>query len=82
LFKDGIKSLVEAGVDNCKVHIGLEKSSLLYMMQFDNKCCDMQQLNNLFNSQDLQKRLRLINAKMNVQVHKSSSTFELHLPIL
>ena len=41
----------------------------------------MQQLNNLFNSHDMEKRLTAINARLKVQVHKSSSLFELELPI-
>jgi glucose-6-phosphate-specific signal transduction histidine kinase len=81
IFKDGIKSVVEAGASNCKVHIGLDKTCLQYTMQFDNKGCDMHKLNNVFNSKDMQQRLQWINAKMNVHVHKSSSTFELQLPV-
>jgi ligand-binding sensor domain-containing protein len=81
LFKDGIKTVIQAGAKNCKVHIGFEGSMLLYTMQFDNKGCDMQQLNNLFNSHDMENRLTSINARLKVQVHKSSSLFELELPV-
>ena len=81
LFKDGINGVVQAGATNCRVHIGCEKGVLLYTMQFANRGCDMQQLNNLFNSQDMEKRLQSINARLHVQVHKSSSTFELELPV-
>ena len=81
LFKDGIKGVVQTGTRNCRVHIGCEKGVLLYAMQFDNKGCDMQQLNNLFNSPEMEKRLDAINAHLNVQVHKSSSMFELEMPI-
>ena len=81
LFKDGITGVVQTGTKNCRVHIGCEKSILLYTMQFDNKGCDMQQLNNLFNSPDMERRLNSINARLKVQVHKSSSLFELELPI-
>lgn len=81
LFKDGIKSLLHAGARNCRVHIGLDKHILLYTMQFDNRGCDMNHINNLLNSQEMEKRLQWINAKLNVQVHKSSSMFELELPV-
>jgi ligand-binding sensor domain-containing protein/signal transduction histidine kinase len=81
LFKDGIKGVVQAGATNCRVHIGYEKNCLIYMMQFDNKGCDMHELNNLFHSLNMQKRLEEINARLRVQVHKSSSTFELELPV-
>ena len=81
LFKDGINSVVQAGAKNVRVHIGLENNVLLYTMQFENKGCDMQQLNNLFNSPDMERRLVAINARMDVQVHKSISTFEMELPV-
>ena len=81
LFKDGIKAVVNAGAKNCRVHLGYDSGSLLYTMQFENKGCDMQQLNNLFNSNDMEKRLAGINARMKVQVHKSNSTVELEMPV-
>lgn len=81
LFKDGIKSVIQAGARSCKVHIGYEKAMLLYTMQFANQGCDMQLLNNLFNSYDMEKRLASINARLNVEVHKSSSSFELEFPV-
>lgn len=81
LFKDGIKAVVNAGAKNCRVHLAYESGKLLYTMQFENKGCDMQQLNNLFHSHDMEKRLAEIKARLNVQVHKSSSTFELEMPI-
>jgi len=81
LFKDGIKGVVQTGTRNCRVHIGCEKGTLLYTMQFDNKGCDKQQLNNLFNSPDLERRLKAINARLTVHVNKSSSMFELEMPI-
>jgi ligand-binding sensor domain-containing protein len=81
LFKDGIRSILEAGATNCRVHIGCEKAVLHFTMQFNNKYCEIQKLNNLFNNHDIEKRLRWINARFHIQVHKSSSTVELQLPI-
>ena len=81
LFKEGIKSLVEAGAENCSIHIGCEKNNLLYTMQFDNEGCDMQKLNNLLHRQDMEKWIDSINADIDVQVHKSTSIFMLKVPV-
>jgi signal transduction histidine kinase len=82
LFKDGIQNLVQAGVTICQIHIDLEKSRLIFTMQFATEHCDMQQLNNLFNRRDMEKRLEAINAELDIQVHKSSSVFVLRVPVL
>ncbi|MFT3911907.1 MAG: triple tyrosine motif-containing protein [Ferruginibacter sp.] len=81
LFKETIKSLVHAGTKNCFIQIGLGKSTLLFTMQFDNANCDMQGLNNLLHRHDLEKHMQMLNAKLDVQVHKGNSVFVLEMPI-
>lgn len=81
LFKEAAKSLVNAGAQKCDIYIGLEKSKLLFTMQFSNEHCDMQQLNNLLQRQDMEKRLQSIHAVLDVQVHKSNSVFILQVPV-
>ncbi|MEJ8816882.1 ligand-binding sensor domain-containing protein [Lacibacter sp. H407] len=81
LFKDAINSLVQAGAKKCQIHLGIEKSKLQFTMQIENDCCDMQQLNNLLQRQDMEIRLAAIKAKLDVQVHKSSSVFILQVPV-
>jgi hypothetical protein len=82
LFKEGIKSLVTAGVSYCAIQIALEKNQLLYTMQFNNAGCDMQQLNNLLQRQDMEKHMAAINARLDVQVHKTNSVFILQVPVV
>ena len=81
LFKEAVQSLIYAGAQKCNIHIGYEKARLQFTMQFKNDCCDMQQLNNLLQRQDMENRLKTINARLDVQVHKSSSTFVLLIPV-
>lgn len=81
LFKEAAKSLVNANAQKCDIYIGLEKSKLLFTIQFSNEHCDMQQLNNLLQRQDMEKRLQSMNAVLDVQVHKSNSIFILQVPI-
>ncbi len=81
LFKEALKSLVHAGAKKCDIYIGLEKSKLLFTMQFANDSCDIQQLNNLLHRQDMEKRLQSIRAILDVQIHKSNSMFVLQVPV-
>ncbi|MBC7850340.1 MAG: hypothetical protein H7Y31_11420 [Chitinophagaceae bacterium] len=81
LFKEGINNLVVAGVKNCQIHIGFERSRLQFTMQFDNSCCDMQQLNNILHRQDMEKRLNTIGAALDVHVQRSNSVFVIQVPV-
>lgn len=81
LFKEGLRSLVEAGTQLCIVHVTLEKGKLLFTIEFENEGCDMQQLNNLLHRRDMEARLHALKAKLDVQVHKSRSMFLLQLPL-
>ncbi len=81
LFKESIRVLVNAGARKPRIHVALERSNLLYSIQFNNQHCDMQQLNNLLQRQDMGRRLDTIRAKLEVQVHKSNSMFELKVPV-
>jgi hypothetical protein len=42
----------------------------------------MQQLNNLLQRQDMENRLKTIKARLDVQVHKSTSIFVLQVPVI
>ena len=81
LFKDSIKSLVDAGVSNCQIHLSTEKSQLLYSMQFDTATIDMQQLNSLLQRQDMSKRIDALQAKLTVTPHRNSMMMELKVPV-
>jgi hypothetical protein len=81
LFKEGIHNLVQTGITICHIHIGLEKQQLIFTMQFDTECCDMQKLNNLFLRHDMEKRIESMNADMNVDVHKNNTMVILKVPL-
>ena len=81
LFKEGIKSLVQAGMDKCEIQMRLEKNNLLFTIQFRNACCDMQQVYNLLHRIDMEKHLESIHATIDVEVHKTYSILVLHVPV-
>ncbi|QEC56189.1 hypothetical protein FSB75_09905 [Flavisolibacter ginsenosidimutans] len=81
LFKEGLRSLVEAGTPHCIVHLTAERNKLFFSIEFANEGCDMQQLNNLLQRHDMEVRIQALRAKLDVQLHKSRSMFLLQLPL-
>ena len=81
-MKEGIRSVIQAGSKNVRVHIGLQKDSLLYTIDIDNEGCDMQQLTNQLQHTDLEKRLSSIRATLNSYIHQHTSIFELNVPVV
>ncbi len=82
VFKEGIKNLVILGAANCHVYIRSEKNGLLFTTLFESDKCDMQQLHNLLNRQDLEKRLKQMRATIDVDLHKSHSAITLRVPVM
>lgn len=81
MMKDGIRSVVQAGTQSCKIHIGYQKDILMYTLEIENKNCDLQQLNNQLQQADLEKRLQSMNATLTSNMHLYTSIFELSVPI-
>ena len=81
LFKEGLRSLVDAGTPHCIVHLTADRGKLLFSIEFANEGCDMQQLNNLLQRHDMELRIRALKGKLDVQLHKSRSMFLLQLPL-
>jgi len=81
LFKEGIKNLITVGAQNCHIYISLEKGKLLFTTQFDTENCDIQKLNNLLHRQDLEKRLKGMNATIDIDIHKTLSVITLEVPV-
>ena len=82
LMKEGIRSVVQAGAKNIRIHIGLQKDALIYTIDIDNEGCDMQQLTNQLQHTDLEKRLNAIRATLNSYMHQHTSIFELNVPVV
>ena len=81
VFKEGIKNLVTLGANNCHVYISFEKGNLLFTTLFDSDKCDMQQLNNLLHRQDLERRLNMMQAAIDIALHKNTSSISLRVPV-
>jgi ligand-binding sensor domain-containing protein len=82
LMKEGIRSVVQAGSKNVRLHIGIQKDTLLYTIDIDNEGCDLQQLTNQLQHRDLEKRLNAIRATLNSYRHQHTTIFELNVPVL
>lgn len=81
VFKEGIKNLVTVGADNCHIYIRSEKGVLLFTTLFDSTHCDMQQLNNLLHRQDLERRLDMMGAEIEIDLHRNHSAITLRVPV-
>jgi hypothetical protein len=81
LFKEGLRSLIDAGTKLCIVHLTFERGKLLFTIEFENEYCNIPKLNNLLQRRDMEERLQALRAKLDVQVHKSRSVFMLQLPL-
>jgi hypothetical protein len=81
LFKECISSLIKSGASDCKVYLLPEKNDLLFTIQFTTDNCDIQQVKNMLLRQDIDKRLRAINAKPDLDVQKKHGVLELKVPM-
>lgn len=81
LFKEGLRSLMDAGTKACVVHLTAERGKLFFTIEFENEHCDLQKLHNLLQRRDMEERLHHLKAKLDVQLHKSRSVFLLQLPL-
>ncbi|MFN8251095.1 MAG: two-component regulator propeller domain-containing protein [Ferruginibacter sp.] len=81
LFRESIKQLVLAGAADCRIHIGVEKNHLLYSLQYSNEHCDMQQITNLLQSQEMEKKMGAIHASRQFEVQKSFSLLTVKIPL-
>jgi ligand-binding sensor domain-containing protein len=81
LFRESITGLAESGCTHCSIHLGVDRSQLLYTIQFSTQSCDMQKLNNLLHSRDMGKRMEAIKATLQVDMHKSNTVLTLKVPV-
>lgn len=81
LFKECIYDLIAARANHCRIHVALEKSLLLFTIEVQNASADLQQFRHLLQRQDMSKRMEAIQARLETQIHKSSSVFLLKIPV-
>lgn len=80
-FKTGITNIVNIGATDCKIHITPEKTQLVYIVEFGHLQADMQQLNNLLQRQELQKKLAEVHGTISLQQQQAVTTIRLHIPL-
>jgi ligand-binding sensor domain-containing protein len=81
LFKALVSSLQKAGAADCKLHVGTDRNSLLYSVEFNNSHCDLQHLNRLSESQDMQHRLAASGAALQTTMHASHCSIAVKIPL-
>ena len=80
-FKNGASNIVRTGGADCQIHIGYNKPTLVYTIQFNNEDINTQQLNNLLQRQELADKLSEVKGSINMQTHSTNSIIELTIPV-
>lgn len=80
-LKSGITNMIRTGAVDCRVHIRLDKSLLVYTIEFDNTNVNNQQQSNLLQRQELDNRLKDTDAVLNVTTHSTKTIVELKIPV-
>jgi ligand-binding sensor domain-containing protein/signal transduction histidine kinase len=80
-LKSGSTNIIRTGGNNCNIHIGLEKTNLVYTLDFDSSNTDIQQLNNLLQRQELAVKIKEVNGTMNTRLHATRSLITLSIPV-
>jgi ligand-binding sensor domain-containing protein len=82
LFKETVKALMTAKASRFNIHVTKEKSHLLYSIELNNSCCDLEELQHLEHRQDMAKRLSVLGASLKIKMQQSHSLTELRIPLL
>ncbi|MFT3932547.1 MAG: two-component regulator propeller domain-containing protein [Chitinophagaceae bacterium] len=79
LFKECIGGLLHAGVTMYKMNVLLDRSVLLYSIDFNSENCEKQELTNMQDKLIVSRHATAINAHINLQVQKKSSVLEIKM---
>ena len=81
LLKSGSTNIVRTGATDCSFHIGVEKSNLVYTIEFNNSQSDMLLLNNLLQRQELAAKLEEVKGVLQVKMNATRSSIILTVPV-
>lgn len=81
LIKENIQALVQCGAERVTVHINYEKGHLVCSAQGNAEDCNIQQLESFLYSKEMGKRLQNINARVRLDINKSSLLITLKFPV-
>jgi ligand-binding sensor domain-containing protein/signal transduction histidine kinase len=80
-LKSGSTNIVKTGAKDCYIHVGLERTNLIYTFEFDSSSSDLQQLNNLLQRHELTQKIEEARASFDFKLQNSRSRIELIMPI-
>jgi hypothetical protein len=82
LFKGGITNVLKTGGNHCQVFINIEKTQIVYNIEFDSTRLDAQRLNNLLQREELIAYLESINGVISSDFHQLKSHIGLKIPLI
>ncbi len=82
LFRESIRLVVAAGVRDAKVHITTERNMLLFMVEYATAdVSNTTQLNNQLQSNEMEQRLKNIEATLRTAVGKTNTVLTISVPV-
>ena len=81
LFKEGVNNVLKCGGNHCQIFITIEKTQLLYTIDFDSTQLDSQRLNNLLQREELSASLKSISGIITLDSQRSKSNLILKIPL-
>lgn len=81
LLKYSLKGLINAGVRDIRIFLGIEKSSLVYNVQFTNEDANVSLLKNFLNSKELMDKVQSINGTISSDVGARNSEIDCRIQL-
>ena len=81
LFKETIRILVNASAVDCKIHVAMDKSNLLYSLYFNNTACNKPQLSVMLQKLEDNKYVVPLKARVELQSHGNNCTLLIKMPV-
>lgn len=82
LLKGAISNIIRIGGNHFNINLTVEKATLHYSLEFNTEACDLQQLHNLLQREELATALSKTNARMEVETRLKVFHLNLHVPLL
>ena len=81
LFRETIRKIITAGIKECKVHITRKKNTILFTVKCSNELCNLPQIKGLWQSLEMEHRLKNLGATVHTEVNKSNTILLVKVPV-
>ena len=82
LFKESLRVLVNTAAVDCRIHVAMDRSHLLYSIYFNNSACDRPQLSAMLEKLQTNKYAMPLQARVELQNHGNNCTLLVKIPVV